>query len=76
MKIYLNAVRANADMTQDEWAKKLGVDKQTVSNWENCKGGGEPTMSQLRTMSELSGIPVEYIFLRSNPNNWGLRKEE
>jgi DNA-binding XRE family transcriptional regulator len=60
VKIRLAAVRANAHKTQEEWAKELGVDKQTVCNWEN--GKGEPKMSHLQRMSELSGIPMDCIF--------------
>lgn len=63
--VYLDAVRVNAGMKQDEWAKELGVDKQTVCNWENNKG--EPKLSHIRKMSELSGIPIDYISLRKNP---------
>lgn len=60
-KIYLKSVRINAGYTQQEWAKKLGVSKDTVLNWEN--GKTEPTISQIRTMSELSGIPMDFIFV-------------
>ncbi len=63
-KIYLNAVRANAQMTQREWAVALGVDKSTVCNWEKAKS--EPNASQLRRMSELSGIPMANIYLCKN----------
>ena len=60
-KISLEAVRVNAKMTQKEWASKLGVSNSTVVNWE--KGNTEPTLSQIRKMSELSGIPMDFIFV-------------
>lgn len=60
VKIRLAAVRANANMTQLEWAKALNVDPQTVSNWE--QGKSEPKLSYVQKMSELSGIPVNNIF--------------
>lgn len=60
-EISLEAVRVNAKMTQKEWAKKLGVSNATVVNWE--KGNTEPSLSQLRTMSELSGIPIDFIYV-------------
>lgn len=60
-EISLEAVRVNAKMTQKEWAKKLGVSNATVVNWE--KGNTEPSLSQLRTMSELSGIPMDFIYV-------------
>lgn len=60
-KISLEAVRVNAGMSQKEWAKKLGVSNNTVINWE--KGNTEPTLSQVREMSQLSGIPMDFIFV-------------
>ena len=60
-KISLEAVRVNAKMTQKEWASKLGVSNSTVVNWE--KGNTEPSLSQLREMSRLSGVPMDFIFV-------------
>ena len=48
-------------MTQREWAESLNVTVDTVLNWE--KGKSEPRLSELRKMSELSGIPMDYIFV-------------
>lgn len=61
VKIRLAAVRTNANMTMKEWAAALGVDIGTVNNWE--QGKSEPKLSQVRQMSELSGIPIDFIFL-------------
>lgn len=60
-RISLEAVRVNAQKTQKEWAKILGVSAQTVVNWE--KGETEPSLTQLREMSKLSGIPMDFIFV-------------
>ena len=60
-KISLEAVRVNAKMTQKEWASRLGVSNSTVVNWE--KGNTEPSLSQLREMSRLSGVPMDFIFV-------------
>lgn len=60
-RISLEAVRVNAKCTQKEWAKKLGVSNTTVVNWE--KGNTEPSLSQLKIMSQLSGIPIDFIFM-------------
>lgn len=60
-KITLEAVRVNAGMNQKEWAKRLGVSNATVISWE--KGKTEPTLTQLREMSLLSGIPMDFIFV-------------
>ncbi len=60
-RISLEAARVNAKLTMDELAKILGVSKTTIYNWEN--GKSEPTLSQLRKISELSGIPMDFIFV-------------
>ena len=60
-KISLEAVRVNAKMTQKEWAERLGVSNNTVVNWE--KGNTEPSLSKLREMSQLSGVPMDFIFV-------------
>lgn len=65
-KISLEAVRVNAKMTQKEWASKLGVSNSTVVNWE--KGSTEPSLSQLREMSRLSGVPMDFIFVPDKSN--------
>jgi len=61
LRINLEACRVNAGMKQTAWAKELGVNPATVINWE--KGRSEPNTSQLRKISELSGIPMDYIFV-------------
>lgn len=65
-KISLEAVRVNAKMTQKEWAEMLEVSNTTVVNWE--KGKTEPSLSQLRKMSELSGVPMDFIFVPDKSN--------
>ena len=60
-RISLEAVRVNANMTQKEWAERLGVSNNTVVNWE--KGNTEPSLSKLREMSQLSGVPMDFIFV-------------
>lgn len=60
-KIVLAAARVNANMNQREFAEFMGVDVSTVTNWE--KGKTEPSASQLRKISEVSGIPMDFIFV-------------
>lgn len=72
-KISLEAVRVNAKLTQKEWAKKLGVSNATVINWE--KGNTEPSLTQLRKMSELSGIPMDFIFVPDKSNSIEIDEE-
>lgn len=60
-KIILKAARVNAGLNQRELAEKLDVDISTVVNWE--KGKSEPSATQLRRISEISGIPMDFIFV-------------
>lgn len=62
--ISLQAARVNAEMDQPTAAQKMGVSVQTIVNWE--KGRTEPSIQQARRLSELYGIPVDYIFFPSN----------
>lgn len=61
-EITLKAARVNAGLTQKELAKELGVTNTTVNSWEN--GDTEPSLSQLREISRLSGIPMDFICVR------------
>lgn len=64
--ISLEAARVNAKLTQVELAEELGVSPTTVCNWET--GKSEPTLSQLRKISTLSGIPMDFIFVPEKSN--------
>ena len=58
-KIKLNAARVNAGLTQTEVARKLNRNKQTIVNWE--KGFTEIKVNDLLALSELYGMPIEYL---------------
>lgn len=60
-RICIAACRVNANLSQREFAKKVGVSLATITNWE--AGKTEPDLTQLRKISELSGIPMDYIFM-------------
>ncbi len=60
-RISLKAARVNANMTQDEVARRLSKTKQTIVNWEN--GVTEIKYNDLRELSELYQMPIEYINL-------------
>lgn len=61
LMISLEACRINAKLKQAEMAEKLGVSVTTICNWE--QGKTEPTVSQLRTISDITGIPMDFIFV-------------
>lgn len=62
IKITLAAARVNSGLNQSEFAREMGVSLATVTNWE--KGRTEPDATQLRRISQLSGIPMDYIFVK------------
>lgn len=65
MKITLKAARINANLTQVESAKMLGVNKQTVSNWE--KGNSFPDAVQIKKLEKLYKVSYDdIIFLPSS----------
>lgn len=64
--ISLEAARVNAKLTQKELADILGVSNATIVNWEN--GRTEPNLTQLKKISELSGIPMDFIFVPEQSN--------
>ena len=65
-RITLEAARINAKLTQRQLAEILEISVGTVNNWEN--GKSEPSLSQLRKISEISGIPMDFIFVPEKSN--------
>ncbi len=64
MKITLKACRINAEMSQAQFAEALGVSPATIYNWE--AGKTEPSLSQLRQISTISGITIDNIVVGNN----------
>lgn len=58
-KFKLKAARVNKEMTQEDVANALNRNKQTIVNWEN--GVTEIKVNDLMRLSELYGIPIEYL---------------
>ncbi len=61
LQITLAAARVNAGLTQEQAAKKMGVTKNTIINWE--KGKRKVGIPQARMLSAIYSIPVDNIFL-------------
>ena len=59
IQISLAAARVNAQMTQEEVAKKMNVSKNTVVNWE--KGKTEPSISQSKQISKIYNLSLIHI---------------
>ena len=60
-RISLAACRVNAKMTKTEMAYRLDVLPVMVEAWE--KGEKEPELEQLRKISEISGVPMNFIYV-------------
>ena len=60
-RISLAACRVNAKMTKTEMAYRLDVSPVMVEAWE--KGEEEPELEQLRKISEISGVPMNFIYV-------------
>lgn len=60
-RISIASARVNAGMKQSDFARELNVSVSTITNWEN--GRSEPNANQLRKISDLSGIPMDFIFV-------------
>ena len=58
-KIKLKAARVNAEMTQEDVAKALKRNKQTIVNLEN--GVTEIKVHDFIALSELYNMPIEYL---------------
>lgn len=59
-KITMAAARVNANMTQEEAAKIIGVTKATLINWE--KGKSVPATDKAQAMADAYRMPLQYIF--------------
>jgi DNA-binding XRE family transcriptional regulator len=64
VEISLRACRINAKMNQAEFGKAIGVSSATIYNWES--GNTEPSLSQLRKISEITGVPIDNIAVGSD----------
>ncbi len=63
IQISLAAARVNAGLTQEKVAKRIGVSKATIINWE--KGKVIPGIPEMEILSKIYGISQDYIFLPS-----------
>jgi len=59
-RISLRAARVNADLSQQEAAKRLGISKATLQNYE--AGNTVPDILMSRKIEDVYGFPVDFIF--------------
>jgi len=67
IRISLAAARVNAGMTQNDVAKILHINKQTLVNWE--KGTTQPKIDQAEKLSNLYEIPYQNLIFLPNKTN-------
>lgn len=60
LQISLAAARVNAELTQEEVAAIMNVDRSTVRRWE--KGEKIPNYDETKKLSSIYGIPLDNIF--------------
>lgn len=59
LKIRMAAARVNAEMTQEEVAKRMGVTKRTIINWENDKT--IPSENDFKDYCRICGMEEKYV---------------
>lgn len=59
-KITLKAARVNANLSQQEAARRLGVAVSTLRNWE--AGKTFPNQPKIEKLCEVYGIPFDVLF--------------
>lgn len=64
MKIKLKALRVNADLTQEEAAKKMNVTRETIQSWESHRTF--PKMDALNRLCDIYGCTLNDIFIPSS----------
>lgn len=60
-RISMKAARVNANLSQDEAAKSLGISKSTLQKYE--AGTTIPDILMARKMEEVYAFPIDFIFL-------------
>lgn len=60
-KISLTAARVNAGLTQEQVARRMKINKQTIVNWE--KGRTRPSVADVAMLCDIYDFPHDYIFL-------------
>lgn len=72
----IQELRIAHGFTQVALAKKLGVSKQAISNWEN--DNIQPSIEMLIRLADVFGVTTDYLLGREDPvrlNVDGLSKE-
>lgn len=58
-KITLKAARVNANLTQSEAARMIGVTRDTISNWET--GKSSPNVRMFQIIEKVYGVSYDRL---------------
>ena len=72
LNVRIKELRIAHNLTQVEFANKLSVAKQTVSNWEN--NNIQPSIDMLIKIADYFGVSTDYLLGRSNDNSLDISK--
>lgn len=67
----MKTIREDMDLTQQEVANKLGIERSTYAGWET--GKDTIPLSQLNALSNYYEMSIDYITGLSNINNYNKR---
>lgn len=65
-------LRQSQGLNQVQLAEKLGVKKQSVSNWEN--GNIMPSIEMLMRIADYFSVSTDYLLGRENKTNMGVHQ--
>lgn len=68
----IKKLRGRFRMSQPQLADKIGVSKQTVSNWET--GLKSPRMGKVQQLSDLFDVSINYI-IKGEEDNFNTEKQ-
>ena len=61
----IKLLRKNLNFSQEKFAKKLGVSRITIKNWEN--GTTKPTIAHIETLALICEVSTDYLIFENNP---------
>ncbi|MBQ8229000.1 MAG: helix-turn-helix domain-containing protein [Clostridia bacterium] len=70
----IQKLRKESGMSQEAFAEKLGVSRQSVSKWES--GASIPETDKILAMSEMFGVSTDYLLKNDNINTSKTEEED